>query len=255
MLWRARARTLDSGVRLRGLVAGWKVSSALRWAARCTATTERERRPEQLSRSDSRKGAGEVPARPGGAGCGSGARPAGGGDQVRRPEAARAPYSPPSGPSSLPRATLEAEEDGGLQSPPAAPAARPAERSSSRNNSTSRTSSSTRDHARRTGADRDITGSLGGRGCCARMAAWDYCCCSNSVLLAVSLALLLPMEPEACAKKLCFEDVSMHQPDVSFHRFQAACAREQPTVSGLRKCVRASRLAPPLPTHAPARAG
>ncbi len=39
------------------------------------------------------------------------------------------------------------------------------------------------------------------------------------------------------AKRLCFEDVSMHSPEV-FSRFEAQRAREQPSVDGLRRCAR-----------------
>ncbi len=46
-------------------------------------------------------------------------------------------------------------------------------------------------------------------------------------------------------KRLCFEDVSMHSPEV-FSRFEAQRARDEPSVDGLRRCARP----PPHATHA-----
>jgi len=44
------------------------------------------------------------------------------------------------------------------------------------------------------------------------------------------------MEPEV-AKRLCFEDVSMHSPNAAFTRFEAQRCRAQPSVEQLRRCA------------------
>lgn len=44
------------------------------------------------------------------------------------------------------------------------------------------------------------------------------------------------MDPEV-AKRLCFEDVSMHSPNAAFTRFEAQRCRAQPSVEQLRRCV------------------
>jgi hypothetical protein len=55
-------------------------------------------------------------------------------------------------------------------------------------------------------------------------------------------AATMAMTEAEVAKRLCFEDVSVHSPEL-FSRFEAQRARDAPSVDGLRRCAHTHAIA------------